>query len=312
LVVVREEPLCAELRLERQHGVVTPTAAFYHRNNFPYPSDWPGLDVAGRAVSLADLAALPQRRLVVTLECAGNGHSFIARPAAGEPWRLGAVGTAEWHGVELRALLPEVPAGTVEVVFEAADGFARSLPVSRALDADTLLVTGMNGEPLPAEHGGPLRLIVAGWYGMAAVKWLTAIHPSAEPFRGRFQVEKYVIDGRPVQGIRVRAVIAEPAGGEQMAAGRPASIRGYAWAGSAAVAAVDVAIDGEWHAARPLGESRRYAWREWALDWTPAAGEHTLLPRATAADGEVQPLEPLWNELGYANNAAVPVLVEAR
>jgi DMSO/TMAO reductase YedYZ molybdopterin-dependent catalytic subunit len=320
LLVVRAEPLCAETRLERQRGLLTPVAAFYARNNFPVPDSWPGLTVDGEVeeplfLDAAALAGLPHRRLVATVECAGNGRRHMAQPASGEQWGLGAVSTAEWEGFELRQLLEKarVRDGVVEIVFEAADGFARSLPLERALHPDTLLATGMNGETLPRKHGGPVRVVVPGWYGMAAVKWVRRVAAVKEPFRGHYQVERYVVEGRPVREMKVRAVIAEPVAGAVLAAGEPATIRGYAWTGSGRVAAVEVSTNGgaSWVPAELRGDEVPYAWREWNMGWTPAAGAHRLLAVAATDRGERQPVEPGWNELGYENNSAVAVDVVA-
>ena len=132
LVLVREHPFCAETRLELQEGLLTPTSRFYARNNFPYPNEWPGLGVQGAVeraaeLSLSDLEAMPRRRLVATLECAGNGRRFLEPPVEGEPWGLGAVSTAEWEGPSLAAVLEQArpQGGCVEVLLEAADGSAR-------------------------------------------------------------------------------------------------------------------------------------------------------------------------------------------
>jgi DMSO/TMAO reductase YedYZ molybdopterin-dependent catalytic subunit len=136
-------------------------------------------------------------------------------PVPGEPWRLGAVSTAAWEGVPLSSVLgqAEVAAGAVEVIFTGADGFVRSLPIDIALGEDVLLVDTMNGEPLTREHGAPFRLLVAGWYGMAAVKWLSGIEVSRTTFRGHFQVERYVIGDRPVRTMQVRSLILDPVEG---------------------------------------------------------------------------------------------------
>src|SRR5579864_3385561 len=194
LRIVGMSPVCAETPLERHCGLLTPNHLFYLRNNFPYPTTWPGLRVEGavdgpKTFELKDFSRLSRKRLVVTLECAGNGRSRLDPKVGGEQWDLGAVSTAEWSGTPLRDVLgrTRVAAGAVEVAFKGADGFARSLPIETALHPDTLLVTAMNGGPLPSEHGGPLRLLVPGWYGMASVKWLTRIEVRTQPFRGHFQ-----------------------------------------------------------------------------------------------------------------------------
>jgi len=134
-------------------------------------------------LSLGDLAALPLRTLVATLECAGNGRTLFVPAIDGERWDLGAVSTARWAGVSLRDVLDRagVKSGAVEVVFRGADSgsvagvpapirFERSLPLEVARSADVLLVHTMNGAPLPPAHGFPLRLVVPGWYAVSAVK----------------------------------------------------------------------------------------------------------------------------------------------
>jgi DMSO/TMAO reductase YedYZ molybdopterin-dependent catalytic subunit len=173
--------------LTNQVGVITPNPVFYVRNHFPIPSFEPSwkLAIAGAVARPTELTydqvlALPRRTLVVTLECAGNGRADLQPHAEGEPWQYGAVSTAEWSGVPLSALLET--AGLLptacEVLIAGADcgpvpavnqslAFVRSLPRSQALHPDTLLAYAMNGEPLPAAHGYPLRLVVPGWYGMA-------------------------------------------------------------------------------------------------------------------------------------------------
>jgi DMSO/TMAO reductase YedYZ molybdopterin-dependent catalytic subunit len=231
---------------------------------------------------------------------------------AGEPWALGAVSTAEWSGTPLASVLEQVGVAPSarEVVFEAADGFARSLPVEAATDPDVLLVTAMNGEPLPREHGGPLRLVVPRWYAMASVKWLTRIEIAERPFDGRFQVESYVIDGRPVREMEVRSVITEPTNGADIRGLTP--ISGFAWTGRGGITKVELSDDGghSWQAARLLETAAPLGWTRWELEWTPPrTGSATLIARASDSTGRVQPLDQRWTRLGYCNNGAVPTTV---
>jgi DMSO/TMAO reductase YedYZ molybdopterin-dependent catalytic subunit len=288
--------------------VLTPNHRFYVRSNFSLPVGSPGLNVGGlveRPLTDLDLGGFEHRRLVATMECAGNGRAFLQPPVPGEQWELGAVSTAEWAGVPLRTVLEvaRVRPDAVEILFEGADGFARSLPLDVAVAPDTLLVTAMNGEPLPLLHGGPVRVVVPGWYGMAAVKWLRRIEAVGEPFRGHYQAERYVVDGGPVREMAVRAIISEA---------RPGSVRGYAWTGRGTVSSVELSVDGgqTFEQVRLLPPAGPYAWVEWEADWHPERpGEHVLVARATDSEGRVQPLEQSWNELGYANNQARLVTV---
>jgi DMSO/TMAO reductase YedYZ molybdopterin-dependent catalytic subunit len=320
LVVITNDPFNAETPLDLQVGMITPNAIHYVRDHFAVPK-WTGVSVTGKVerpltFGLEDLAAMPSRSLVVTLECAGNGRSFLEPPVTGEQWRLGAVGTAEWTGIPLRHVLEtaRLDPAAVEILFAGADEgmaagahrrFERSLPVQRALEDDVLLAFAMNGEPLPADHGAPLRLIVPRAYGMASVKWLERIVAIDEPFHGFFQGDRYVVDGEPLPNIAPRAVITSPADGAILAG--PTVVRGYCWSGRAPIARVELSVDdGETWTRADIEEAvSPYAWRRWSHRWEPAApGEAALVARAWTTDDECQPLSPQRTALGYLNNAA--------
>jgi DMSO/TMAO reductase YedYZ molybdopterin-dependent catalytic subunit len=331
--VISAEPFNAEVRLEALSGVVPPggvappTGLHFVRCHFAIPEHPGTLQVGGDVrrpltLRLDDLRRRPATTIAVTLECAGNGRAFLEPPMPGEPWRLGAVGTAEWTGVPLVALLDEagVEAAAVEVLFRGSDrgtpadvgheiAFERSLPVAEV--AGAIVAYAMNGRPLPPEHGAPFRLVVPGWYGMASVKWLASIEAIAAPFRGFYQADRYVIGDVPLSEIAPRAVVIAPADGSRLAAA-PVVVRGYAWSGGTTVERVEVSTDGgsSW-AAAILGPATGSAWRMWQWTWAPAAlGPATLLARAIDGRGERQPLEQVRNPLGYRNNAAQPVTVE--
>ena len=328
LVVVTTEPFNAETPLDEQVGLLTPNELHYVRDHFAVPK-WEWLTVDGQVerpltLGIEDLMAMPRRSLVVTLECAGNGRAFLEPPVAGEQWRLGAVGTAEWTGVPLRHVLElaRVRPTAVEVLFAGADAgevaavggkriaFERSLPVERALEDDVLLAFAMNGEPLPADHGAPLRLVVPSMYGMASAKWLARVSAVDAPFRGFYQADRYVLDGEPLPAIAPRAVITSPADGAVVAG--PIVVSGYCWSGRFPVSRVEVSADGSrtWRDAAIGPAISPYAWRRWELGWTPAGpGEATLIARAWTTDGERQPVDQRRGPLGYMNNAARPVKV---
>ncbi len=328
-MVVTAEPFNAETRLDQQFGLITPTRRHYVRAHFAVPT-WPGRLVVDGAVrhqlslSLADLEAMRSLTMLVTLECAGNGRAFLDPPCPAEQWGLGAVSTAEWVGVPLADVLrlAEPENRAVEVRFTGADegvpedlgrriSFERSLPIAGALGGEALLAYAMNGERLTADHGAPLRLVVPRACGGAWGKWLPRVTALTEPFRGFYQHDRYVIDGAPLGPMAPRAVIVSPAEGTRLR-GDEVRIRGYAWSGAAPVAAVAVSDDAgtTWHDAEVAASRDARAWCEWSLRWRPrAVGEVELLPRATDAAGRVQPLRPVRNELGYANNAARPVRV---
>lgn len=330
LIYLSREPLNAETPLERQTGVVTPASRHYVRDHFPIP-EAPGrlaIDGAVRTplqLDLEDIRSLPQRSLVVTLECAGNARAFLDPPAPGEQWRTGAVSTAEWTGASLRAVLEMAGplASAVEVLCIGADmgtpanvgariAYERSLPIADAMLDDVLLAYAMNGDDLPPEHGAPLRVIVPGWYGMASVKWLARLRLLERTFDGFFQTKRYIVGNKPLREIAARALIASPRDGDRVAA-RPFVARGYAWSGRGDLARVEVSVDGgrTWRDATLADGLSRYAWRPWHAAIAPhESGQLALLARAVTTDGKTQPLEEVRNALGYANNAARPVRIE--
>lgn len=341
LVTLEQWPFNAETPLGALGRPITPTSLFYVRNHFAepdlHPSSW-RLLVDGRVerpleLSLADLHALPVRNVTVTLECAGNGRGLMAPLPPGTPWRLGAAGTARFTGTPLRNVLDPGEPGhdVVEVLFTGADAgaqreipteaFARSLPLEAARSPDVLLAWAMNGEPLTRSHGFPLRLIVPGWYGVASVKWLVRVTALAEPFEGYFQRERYVYvgepgtrDGSPVTRMRVRAVIARPAEGAEIALG-PIQVMGSAWSGDGPIRLVEVSADGgrSWSPADVMPGASPYAASAWRFGWKPPGrGCFELLARATDDAGNTQPLQPLWNQHGYGNNAVHRVTVRVR
>ena len=334
LALLSREPLNAETRLEVHLGLMTPTAAFYKRNHFPIPAlstaGWrlavKGLVERPGALTYDQLRTLTSHTLLATLECAGNGRSGLHPPADGEPWGYGAVSTAEWTGVPLSHVLQAagISSSAAEIIVYGADAghvpaagatlsYARSLPVTYALESDALLAYAMNGEPLRPEHGFPVRLIVPGWYGMASVKWVTRLVAVADPFRGFYQADRYILahpgpdelPPTPLTTVAARSLIAHPADGASLPAGTHV-IRGFAWSGAAPIARVAVSLDGgqSWQPAEFTGEPTRYAWRRWEYTWridTP--GQVSISSRASDTTGNTQPAEPVWNYLGYANNA---------
>ena len=330
LLVLSEEPLNAETKLDEQRGTIVPAGRHYVRTHFGIPTAPRELLITGairkpRSITLDTIRLLPSRMLEVTLECAGNGRNFLEPRTPGEQWGLGAVGTAAWRGVALHSVLERawLPSA-VEVLFRGADEgvpkdlgrripYERSLPIDIAGGDDVLVAYAMNGQPIPPEHGGPLRLIVPSWYGMASVKWLAEITVLDRPFEGFFQKDRYVIDGRPLRGIEPRAVITSPGDGAQVAGGS-VDIRGYAWSGRAPLDRVELSADGKGPLATitVAADSRRFAWHEFVFRISLGPGEHVLVARAIDRDENTQPMTQRWNALGYANNSVRPTRIRVR
>jgi sulfane dehydrogenase subunit SoxC len=337
----------------RNHGMplealrydVTPPGLHYVLTHYDIPAVDPGgwrLEIGGAvarplSLGLEELRRRPQVTSRVLLECAGNGRARLEPRPVSQPWLLEAVGTAEWTGTPLAPLLEEVGVspGAVDVVFTGADhgvergveqDYARGLPLAEALRPDVLLVWGMNGAPLPPQHGAPLRLIIPGWYGMAHVKWLARIEVLERTFDGfqnatayRIKVDSHT-DGEPVTRIRPRALLAPPGWPDFMTRERfvrsgPVPVTGRAWSGRAPVTRVEVSTDGgtTWDDAvlAPADPEHPYAWRAWSYEWTASPGHAELLARATDQTGDTQPVAQEWNRQGMANNLVqrVPVTV---
>ncbi|MEZ4736923.1 MAG: sulfite oxidase [Caldilineaceae bacterium] len=290
---------------------VTPPENFFSVRHYNLPEisadEW-RLEIGGlvdtpMTLTLADLQSWPRLELDFTLECSGN-HGF--------GWNWGLIGNARWAGVPLAPLLREagLKDDAIEVAFYGADAgeetvreqtitqnFARSLSVEDATSPYNLLCYEMNGEPLPARHGYPVRLIVPGWYGIANVKWLQRIEVRSRRLMNRWMARDYVtLRQEEVDG---ELVWSESSVGRALLKSAPARvvhsdgayrIEGAAW--GAPIGKVEVQIDdGPWQEATLSTENvRRFSWRFWSLDWPDAEpGEHAITARAIDSEGNVQP-----------------------
>jgi DMSO/TMAO reductase YedYZ molybdopterin-dependent catalytic subunit len=337
LQTVQEHPFNAEAPLAGLTSIPTPTPLFYVRSNFDVPQidrDAWRLRVTGaveteRELHFEDLRQFAPTDALVLLECAGNGRKRMVPVPGGVAWDVGAVSCAHFSGVAVADVLRACGASpdAVEVLFVGADqgevsagrtvAFERSLPIEKALDPGVLLASEMNGEPLTRAHGYPLRLLVPQWYAVSSVKWLTEIRVLTEPFSGHFQTERYVyIDDpiaashEPVREMRVRALIATPEDGAVLHGTRQV-VRGIAWSGVAAIARVEVSTDGgdTWNDAACAPPAAAAAPTPWQYEWDAAPGQLRIMARATDRMGNTQPLEPLFNRLGYGNNVVHDVAV---
>ncbi len=315
---------------------LTPVPHFFVRNHMHEPRAFDAaawrLSVGGEVeksltLSLAELSKLETHSVVNTLECAGNGRSLYRPQVPGIQWGKGAVGTARFSGPRLRDVLQRAgikPTGK-HVMFRGSDEvpgkvppFIRSIPIEKALDADTLVATHMNGSPLTKHHGSPARALVPGWIGAASCKWLAEIKVLDAEFVGNFMSPGYRLpnqpvkpgdavkpeDTHPVTALSVKSVIAGPSDGATVK-GRVV-VHGAAWAGEADVVKVEISADGgaTWNVAKLGHDQSHYAWRLWSYDWKPGkAGDYSIQSRATDSLGRTQPMEAVWNPSGYLYNA---------
>jgi sulfane dehydrogenase subunit SoxC len=348
---VRRLSSLEELQLStRNHGTplealrydVTPIGLHYLLIHYDIPvvvpADW-RLRIDGHVrreieLSLDEIRARPAARQRVTMECAGNGRARLDPRPPSQPWVLEAVGTAEWGGTPLRPILEEAGLRdeAVEVLFTGLDrgvegdieqNYARSLPVAEALRDDVLLAYEINGQPLPPQHGFPVRLIVPGWYGMTSVKWLDRITLLDRPFDGYQQRHSYRLRqeedevGEPLTRMQPRALMVPPGipvfqTRERVLDLAPCRVEGRAWSGWAPIASVQISTDGggTWEEASIEEPASPWSWSSWSYLWEPGApGRFELCCRARDAAGNEQPVHPPWNLGGYANNAVQRVVV---
>lgn len=317
--------------LELVDGLIVPTSLFFVRCNGPVPHIEPRawrLSVDGFVdqpcrLSLVELKRLPRRSLTAFLECAGNSRTKFDPVPEGTPWVNDAVGNAVWGGTSLSNVLDlaGVKRGTVDIVSQGADfdGMQRGLPIAVARDPDTMLVWEMNGEPLEPEHGGPVRLFVPRWAGIASTKWLSRLQALTSPFTGIYNTENYILfsetgEGlQPVREMPVKSLIATPIDGAELISGAQI-ITGYAWSGFGGIEQVEVSIDGGaiWQQAEIVAGGGRLSWSRFEYRWDATPGQARLLSRAIDERRLTQPMKPLWNLKGYQNNGVqgVSVLVK--
>jgi DMSO/TMAO reductase YedYZ molybdopterin-dependent catalytic subunit len=325
---------------------ITPAKHFYVRSHLPVPAaldaaHWT-LAIGGEVatpltLTLDAIKRLPRTTVTVTLECAGNGRAFFDPPVAGIQWERGAVGTARWTGARMAELLNRAGAksGGRNVVMSAADralgtmpDFVRQVPLLKALHADTIVAYEMNGQPIPAVHGFPLRAIVPGWEGAYSMKWLNALTviandsdsfwvATAYRYPNRWVAPGTIVDARdmlPLSGLAVKSLITQPTAGAALPTGSIA-VAGFAWAGESDIAKVEISTDGgaTWQPARLVGEKAHYSWRRFEFAFTATTPQsYLILSRATDAQGRVQPAVSHWNPSGYLWNQYDAVRVEVQ
>ena len=282
---------------------------------------------------------MEQVKRVSVLQCAGNGRSFYAakEKVAGGQWKNGGLGNVEWEGVALRPfleaqkLMPSSAAlwltaeGWDQPATPEGSDFAKSYHLSDPALDNAILALKMNGEDIPAVHGGPVRLIIPGYYGNMNVKFLTTLlfaaaqSPSAyqsvgyrmplvpvEP--GQFEANDYTIhnsvpDLRPQD--QERDLLAA-AGGQADGRDRSRSPASRSMTATAKITEVEVSADGgkTWQSADLKPAESPWAWYRWSAKADLKSGQNVLMCRATDALGRTQPMDGLvrWNPRGYEWN----------
>jgi sulfite oxidase len=344
LVGLGEEPLVAETPAHLLDDDTTPTEKFFARNNGRAP-DAPAnrdaweITIDGEVetpltITLGEL----KRRFApvahrIVLECGGNGRSFFAPPALGNPWTTGGVGCAEWTGVRLADVLDAAglkPSAAFtghygadrDIADPTRPAFSRGVPIAKAMEKEHLIAWEMNGEPLRPIHGAPVRLVIGGWSGSVSAKWLKRIwvrdriHDGPGMGGTSYRIPiKPIIPGsepdldnfRELESMPVRSIITSPASGAKLPAGtREVGLRGAAWAGDQTVARVDISIDygATWRPTALQPPKNRFDWQRWtAVVRLPSDGYFEIWSRATDSNGVMQPhAAGNWNPQGYGAN----------
>lgn len=278
-----------------------------------------------RKLSVADLKGLGLASVAMVLQCSGNGRGFFGHKASGSQWKVGAAGNALWSGVPVKSVVAALGGLRSDIRYMTSTGGetipagveAKKIMVERSVPwtamENAILAWELNGEAIPLAHGGPLRLIIPGYYGVNNIKYVKRVAFTPNETDANIQSSGYRVRGIGQKGaptqpsmweMNLKSFVTSPAGNAPLRAG-PAQVHGVAFNGTSPVSAVEVSLDGgkTWRAARFFGpDLGPHAWRQFVLPVTLAAGSYEITSRAIAADGEVQPELRVENERGYAHN----------
>lgn len=351
LVLETPDPLLAAQR-------ITPIKSLFVRNHhgaktFSTMKTRPlegNLEVTGlvryqKAIPLTKLAKLEQNEVEMVLQCSGNFRFLFSKlsPIKGTPWVKGGVGNVKFKGVPISILFKElkleIDPSAKYLTIEGADqpekegqaDYEKSVPLEVAIERG-ILALELNGEPLPAVHGGPVRFVIPGYYGCSHVKWATRLRLEASETANAFQLPDYrtpkklIKPGEQIEytfqnsvpnfDMRINARMLSPSEKGIVRANEPILCKGITWNdGAAKIDSVDVSIDRgkTWTAAELEKETSPYAFREWSLKITFPKGEHQVWIKATDALGRSQPLDGgiFWNPGGYTWNGIDQVNITA-
>ena len=352
LVVLNDRPLNAETPAHLLDDRVTPADKLFVRNNglppqFIDPSEW-ALTIEGESVTRSLTFSIDELKdkfkhhtYQLTLECGGNGRSEFNPSAKGNQWTTGAIGCPSWTGVRLADILrlAGIKKDAVYIGYYGADlhislqpnknPISRGVPISKAMEDETLVAWAINGHDLPMMHGYPLRLIIGGWPGSVSGKWLKTISVRNKVHDGeKMGGYSYRVPCNPVapgatvapddmciiESMPIKSIVTFPRSGVIRPLVERTQVRGHAWAGDLEVKAVDVSIDfGQtWLATRLEKPVNRFAWQHFSVDVRfPQKGYYEIWARATDKNDAQQPmLVPGWNPKGYLNNACHRIAVK--
>lgn len=346
LILLNDRPVNAETPAHLLDDDITPYERMFVRNNGMVPQSALDQDAEGWVLTIDGEVETPLELTIddlksqfevvtnrLVIECGGNGRAYFNPGASGNQWTTGAVACPEWTGVRLADVLNAAGVKSSAVYTghygndphlsgdEDKVTISRGVPIEKALAEEGMIAWEMNGEPIPALHGFPLRVVIPGYPGSVSQKYLTRIWVRDQEHDGpKMTGYSYRLPANPVAPgtevpesdmvvmtvMPVKSLVTFPETGTEVAAGEENEVRGHAWAGNGDVQAVDVSIDfGQtWQKAELEPPVNPYAWQRWRANITlPEAGYYEVWARATDKNGVSQPpVSPGWNPRGYGNN----------
>lgn len=344
-----ELPWALETRRSR-FGIapITPQSAFFVRNNLPtppasiveYPDQW-RFEIAGTSrtgsLTLGELKTMPVHVVATVLQCSGNGRAFFAHHPSGSPWSVGAAGCALWTGVRVGDVIERFGGAEQDAVFLTTTGaeplpegvdknqvvVERSVPLEKGL-RDCMLVWEMNGAPLPLIHGGPLRLIVPGYYGVNNIKWVKRLALTQEQSSAHIQQSGYRV--RPVGApggpdhpsmwrMNVKSWLNGPGADGGLVKSGPVLLYGVAFSGEHGIDKVEISADEgrSWQPTQLIGpDLGPNAWRSFVYQTDLKPGDYGFVTRATDTTGDSQPRESTRNERGYGHNGWLDAMLSIK
>ena len=355
LTVLNDRPINAETPAHLLDNKITPADRLFVRNNgHPPPLETIDLDkwtleIAGESCQKPTTFTLPELKsrfksytYQLAIECGGNGRSEFNPPASGNQWSIGAVGCPRWTGIRLRDVLEScgIKSDAVYTGYYGADthlsgdpskdAISRGVPITKALENESLLAYSINDDDLPWLNGYPLRIVTGGWPASTSGKWVNKIvirnqvHDGEKMGGQSYRVPKNTVapgtavpdeDMEIIQSMPVKSLVTFPKSSISHRADRPLSCRGHAWAGDLSVDSVHVSIDfgATWKTAKLEKPANRLAWQHWRAELSfPKNGYYEIWSRATDSKGRSQPMVlPGWNPKGYLNNACHRIAVQA-
>lgn len=352
MVVLNDQPWNVEAQAHILDDKITPADKTFIRNNGIIPQEintdqWT-LTIYGESVSQEKTYTLdelktrfPVHTYQLVLECGGNGRSEFYPPAEGNQWTIGAVSCAEWTGIRLKDVLEDVGIknDAVYIGYYGADThlsrdpnkkpISRGIPMSKAMENQTLLAFQMNGKDIPIEHGHPLRMIASGFPASVSGKWITALAVRNKVHDGeKMAAPSYSVPCNPVEpgtivpnekmciieNMPVKSLITYPKSGAIIKENTSLGIRGHAWTGATNISKVQYSIDfgATWESCRLENAANPYAWQHFDAKISfPQKGYYEVWAKATDNTGKSQPmLTPGWNPKGYLNNACHRIAIK--